>query len=76
MFELHVIIAGIVMFNILKLIIKIMPNYYPTECRAEEPFCFLLNHEVHGAGGWLAHVNSPGLRILERRHCLDHAAIL
>jgi hypothetical protein len=27
MFELHVVVAGIVMFNILKLIMKIMPNY-------------------------------------------------
>jgi hypothetical protein len=27
MFELHVVVAGIVMFNILKLIMEIMPNY-------------------------------------------------
>jgi hypothetical protein len=27
MFELHVVVAGIVMFNILKLIMKIVPNY-------------------------------------------------
>jgi hypothetical protein len=27
MFELHVIVAGIVMFNILKLIMEIVPNY-------------------------------------------------
>jgi hypothetical protein len=27
MLELHVIVAGIVMFNIIKLIIKIVPNY-------------------------------------------------
>jgi hypothetical protein len=30
MFELHVVVAGIVMFNILELIMKIVPNY-PTE---------------------------------------------
>jgi hypothetical protein len=27
MFELHVIVAGIIMFNILKLIMEIVPNY-------------------------------------------------
>jgi hypothetical protein len=27
MFELHVVVAGIVMFNILELIMKIMANY-------------------------------------------------
>jgi hypothetical protein len=27
MFELHVVVAGIVMFNILKLIMEIVPNY-------------------------------------------------
>jgi hypothetical protein len=27
MFELHVVVAGIVMFNIIKLIMEIMPNY-------------------------------------------------
>jgi hypothetical protein len=27
MFELHVVVVGIVMFNILELIMKIMPNY-------------------------------------------------
>jgi hypothetical protein len=27
MFELHVVVAGIVMFNILELIMKIVPNY-------------------------------------------------
>jgi hypothetical protein len=30
MFELHVVVADIVMFNILKLIMKIVPNY-PTK---------------------------------------------
>jgi hypothetical protein len=30
MFELHVVVAGIVMFNIMKLIMKIVSNY-PTE---------------------------------------------
>jgi hypothetical protein len=32
MFELHVVVAGIVMFNILELIMKIVPNY-PTDVR-------------------------------------------
>jgi hypothetical protein len=27
MFELHVVVAGIVMFNIMELIMEIMPNY-------------------------------------------------
>jgi hypothetical protein len=27
MFELYVVVAGIIMFNILKLIMKIVPNY-------------------------------------------------
>jgi hypothetical protein len=27
MFELHVVVAGIVMFNILELIMEIVPNY-------------------------------------------------
>jgi hypothetical protein len=27
MFELHVVVAGIVMFNFLELIMKIVPNY-------------------------------------------------
>jgi hypothetical protein len=27
MFELHVVVAGIVMFNIIELIMEIMPNY-------------------------------------------------
>jgi hypothetical protein len=31
MFELHVVVAGIVMFNIIELIIEIVPNY-PTIC--------------------------------------------
>jgi hypothetical protein len=30
MFELHVAVAGIVMFNIMELIMEIVPNY-PTE---------------------------------------------
>jgi hypothetical protein len=30
MFELHVVVGGIVMFNIIELIMKIMPNY-PTQ---------------------------------------------
>jgi hypothetical protein len=30
MFELHVVVAGIVIFNILKLLMEIMPNY-PTQ---------------------------------------------
>jgi hypothetical protein len=30
MFELHMVVAGIVMFNILKLIMEIVPNY-PTD---------------------------------------------
>jgi hypothetical protein len=30
MFELHVVVAGIVMFNIIELIMEIVPNY-PTE---------------------------------------------
>jgi hypothetical protein len=32
MFELHVIVAGIVMFNILELIMKIVPNYISNTC--------------------------------------------
>jgi hypothetical protein len=31
MFELHVVVAGIVMFNIIELIVEIVPNY-PTIC--------------------------------------------
>jgi hypothetical protein len=27
MFELHMVVAGIVMFNILELIMEVMPNY-------------------------------------------------
>jgi hypothetical protein len=31
MFELHVVVAAIIMSNILKLLIEIVPNY-PTQC--------------------------------------------
>jgi hypothetical protein len=34
MFELHVIVAGIVMFNIMELIMEIVPNY-PTNIRVK-----------------------------------------
>jgi hypothetical protein len=37
MFELHVVVAGFVMLNILELIMEIVPNY-PTGC----PGCILL----------------------------------
>jgi hypothetical protein len=33
MFELHVVVAGIIMFNIMELIMEIVPNY-PTEAAA------------------------------------------
>jgi hypothetical protein len=36
-FELHVVVAGIVMFNILELIMKIVPNY---------PTSFISNSEA------------------------------
>jgi hypothetical protein len=41
MFELHVVVAGIVIFNILELIMEIVPNY-PTEV-------VLHSHVVPGA---------------------------
>jgi hypothetical protein len=36
MFELHVVVASIVMFNILELIMEIVPNY-PTHFKQKRP---------------------------------------
>jgi hypothetical protein len=42
MFELHVVVAGIVMFNIMKLIMEIVPNY-PTRARCVHSFISIDN---------------------------------
>jgi hypothetical protein len=39
MFELHVVVAGIVIFNIMELIMEIVPNY-PTSCLLSVSFFY------------------------------------
>jgi hypothetical protein len=50
MFELHVIVAGIIMFNILELIIEIVPNF-PTRTKVctDSKFVFdqKLRHNIY-----------------------------
>jgi hypothetical protein len=49
MFELHVVVASVVMFNILELIMEIVPNYPTPLSRQRRPP--LWDPEVRGRGG-------------------------